>query len=41
MHSSDDLIMRLGVFNGHVVKHFDGVHVWYDVDQWNLKDECY
>ena len=38
MHSSDDLVMCLGCFNGHG-RHFDGVHGGYGVGQRNLEGE--
>ena len=39
MDSAGDLVMCLGVLNGHVSRHidgFDGVHGGYDVGQRNL-----
>ena len=33
MHSADYLVMILGGFNGHVGRHFDGVHGGYGVSQ--------
>ena len=37
MHSADDLVMCLGDFNGHIGRHFDGVHGGYGVGQRNLE----
>ena len=40
MHSADDLVMCLGDFNKHVVRHIDvsdGVHGGYCVGQRNLE----
>ena len=40
MHSAGELVMCLGVFNGHVGRHidvFDGVHGGYGVGQRNLE----
>ena len=40
MHSTGDLIMCLGYFNGHVGRHidgFDGVHVGFCVGHMNLE----
>ena len=33
IHGADDLVMCLVDFSGHVGRHFDGVHRWYDVGQ--------
>ena len=37
MHSSDDLRMCLGDFNGHVGRHIDGLHGGYGVGQRNFE----
>ena len=40
MHSAGELVMCLGVFNGHVGSHidgFEGLHGWYGVGQSNLE----
>ena len=37
MYSADDLVMCLGVFNGHIAKHIDGVHGGYVVGQRNFE----
>ena len=41
VHSTDDLIICLGSFNGHVSRHYDGiiVNVGYVVGQWNFGEE--
>ena len=42
-HSAGDLVMYLGVFNGHVgrnIGEYDGVHGGYGAGQRNL-EECY
>ena len=39
MHSTGDLVMSMGDFNGHINRHidgFDGVHGQYDVGERNL-----
>ena len=37
MHSTDDLVMCLGDFNGHVDRHIDGFHGGFGVGQRNLE----
>ena len=37
MHSGDDLVMSWGDINGHVGRHFDGMHGGYGVGQGNLE----
>ena len=37
MHAADDFVMCLGIFNGHVGGHIDGVHSGYGVDQRNFE----
>ena len=37
MHSTGDLVMYLGDFNGHIGRNVDGVHGGYGIGQWNLE----
>ena len=37
MHSVGDLVMCLGDINGHIGRHYDGVHGGYGAGQWNLE----